>query len=59
MTPEDLINLLHEQGLDDDTVKELLSEALATLDPSPEIEDKHEEEKEEKEKAEKMLGVEL
>lgn len=53
MTPDDLINLLHEQNLDDDTIKKLLSEALASLEPTPEGED------EEKAEAERILGVEL
>lgn len=52
MTPDELINLLHEQNLDDETIKELLSEALASLEPTPKGE-------EEKAEAEKMLGVEL
>ena len=51
MTPEDLINLLHEKELDDKTIKELLSEALASLEPEPEVD--------EKEEAKKMLGVEF
>lgn len=53
MTPDDLLNMLHEQGLDDDAIKELLSEALAGLEPEPEPE------ADEKAKAEEMLGVEL
>lgn len=52
MTPDDLLNLLHEQGLDDDAIKELLSEALAGLEPAPAEED-------EKAQAQELLGVDL
>lgn len=54
MTPEELVNLLHEQGLDDEAVKELLSEALASLEPEPENAPD-----EEKAQAEELLGVDL
>ena len=54
MTPDELVDLLHQQGLDDDAVKKLLSEALASLEPEDDLV-----EDDEKGQAEKLLGVDL
>lgn len=52
MKPEELLQNLREAGMDDEAIKELLSETIAALEPQPQPE-------EEKQEASKLLGVEL
>lgn len=56
MSKEELLELLHEHGLTDKEIGELLREVVDEFDAE---EDKHFEEKEGKELAKKYLGVEL
>ena len=65
MSVEELLKMLRDNGLEEDAIKDLLSDALASL-KGPEEEDKerdlHEEEgkvDEEREEASRMLGVSL
>lgn len=56
MNQEELLKMLRDNGLDDEAIKELLTEALAALEPkNPEAL----EEAEEKNKASELLGIEL
>lgn len=60
MTKEELLNLLHEKGLDDAAIKALLEEVINDMNP----EEVHEEddaakEEAEKQEASKLLGVDL
>jgi hypothetical protein len=57
MTPEELLKVLKDGGLDDESIKKLLSDTLASL-KGPAEEEKHEEETDEQ-KASKLLGVNL
>ena len=60
MTKEELLNLLHEKGLDDAAIKALLEEMLHDMNPEEvkEEEDAANEEAEKKE-ASRLLGVNL
>lgn len=58
MKPEDLVKLLKDGGLDDEAIKKLLKDVLASLDESL-GEEEHEVEEHEKEEAGKLLGVTL
>lgn len=51
MTTEELLQTLKQAGLDDEAIKALLSDALASLDGSAEVP--------EEEQAGKLLGVEF
>ena len=60
MTKEELLNILHEKGLDDAAIKALLEEVVKDMNP----EETHEEETAAKEEAEKkeasrLLGVDF
>ena len=59
MNPEDLLKLLHDGGLDDEAVKTLLSDTLASLEGPAEKKVEEDEENKEKEAASKLLGVTL
>lgn len=60
MTKEELINLLHEKGLDDAAVKALLEEVLQALNPQAvQEEDVAAKEEAEKKEAGRLLGVSL
>lgn len=60
MTKEELLNLLHEKGLDDAAIKSLLEEIVKEMNPE---EVKEEEtaanEEAEKKEASRLLGVDL
>lgn len=56
MNAEELLNTLRDSGLDDEAIKALLSDALASLDGSAE---ENEPEMNEEEQAGKLLGVEF
>ncbi len=60
MKPEELLKTLRDGGMDDEAIKMLLSDTLASLE-GPAEEEKAEEEKEdgEKEEASRLLGVTL
>lgn len=60
MTKEELLNLLHEKGLDDAAIKALLEEVIGDMNPGEVKEEEtaaHEEA--EKQEASKLLGVDL
>lgn len=56
MTPEELLKILHDGGLDDEAIKTLLSDTIASLE-GPAEEEHHEED--EKAEAGRLLGVTL
>ena len=58
MKPEDLVKLLKDGGLDEEAIKKLLKDVLASLDESL-GEEEHEVKEHEKEEAGKLLGVTL
>ena len=55
MSVEELLQMLQEKGLDDDTIKGLLKDALDALDHD----DMEHDEKADAEAASELLGVEL
>ena len=62
MKVEDLLKQLRDGGLDDEAIKALLSEAIASLEGAAEDEDKkmkEEAEAEERKEASEILGVSL
>lgn len=60
MTKEELLNLLHEKGLDDAAIKALLEEVVKDMNPEEvKEEDDAAKEEAEKQEASKLLGVEL
>jgi hypothetical protein len=61
MKVEDLLKQLRDGGLDDEAIKALLSEAIASLEGAAEDKDKKmkEEAEAEKKEAEEILGVQL
>lgn len=59
MDVNELLEMLRTKGLDDEAIKNLLDEALATLNPDEEEFELGEEGLEEKDKASELLGVEL
>ena len=58
MSPEELLKMLKDGGLDDEAIKKLLSDALASLE-GPAEDAAKEEEAAEKAEASELLGVEL
>ena len=60
MTKEELLNLLHEKGLDDAAIKALLDETIKAMNPEEvQEEDIAAKEEAEKKEASKLLGVDL
>lgn len=60
MTPEDLLKILRDGGLDDAAIQKLLSDTLASLTGPAEEQAKEEGEKDaDREEAGKLLGVTL
>ncbi len=60
MGVEELLKMLQDGGMDDDSIKKLLEDTLATLDKDfGEHDEKVGEEDEEREAAGKLLGVTL
>ena len=60
MTKEELLNLLHEKGLDDAAVKALCEEIVKDMNPEETEEEKTAAKEEaEKKEASKLLGVDL
>ena len=60
MTPEELLKTLRDGGLDDETIKKLLSDTLASLEGPAEGQGQPEmTEDQEKAAAGKLLGVDL
>ena len=60
MTPEELLKTLRDGGLDDETIKKLLSDTLASLEGPAEDKGQPEmTEDQEKAKAGELLGVTL
>ena len=60
MSKEELLNLLHEKGLDDAAIKALLEEIVKDMNPE-EVKEEDDAAKEEAEKKEasRLLGVDL
>lgn len=58
MTPEELLKLFRDNGMEDEAIMNLLSETLASLKGPAETEEPENEEAE-KERAGKLLGVAL
>lgn len=62
MKVEDLLKLLHDTGLNDNEIKELLTETISTL-PADDVEQEKElaekKEKEEETEAKRLLGVDF
>lgn len=58
MTPEELLKLFRDNGMEDEAIMNLLSETLASLKGPAENEEPENEEAE-KERAGKLLGVAL
>ena len=60
MTPEELLKLFRDNGMEDEAIMNLLSETLASLKgPAEEPVEEPEDEEAEKERAGKLLGVAL
>ena len=60
MTPEELLKLFRDNGMEDEAIMNLLSETLASLKgPAEEVVEEPEDEEKEKERAGKLLGVAL
>ena len=59
MTPEDLLKILKEGGLDDAAIQKLLSDTLASLKGPAENEGEQPPVEDEKAQAGKLLGVTL
>lgn len=60
MTKEELLNLLHEKGLDDAAIKALLEEIVRDMNPQEvKEEETAADEEAEKKEASKLLGVDL
>lgn len=59
MTPEELLKILHDGGLDDAAIQKLLGDTLASLKGPAEDENKDLNEEDEREEAGKLLGVTL
>lgn len=59
MTPEDLLKILKEGGLDDAAIQKLLSDTLASLKGPAENEGEQPPAEDEKAQAGKLLGVTL
>lgn len=59
MNLEQLMNMLHEAGLDDAACKALFEEGLAKLNEANPAPNPEEQEEEERAEASKMLGVDL
>lgn len=57
MNPEELLQMLREKQLDDEAIKKLLSDALASLEGPAEQPTPEELEKAEQDKASELLGV--
>lgn len=59
MNVEELLKILKDGGMEDEAIKALLSDALASLEGPAEEEVEEMDEKKEKEEASKYLGVDL
>ena len=59
MSPEELLKMLRDGGLDDEAVKKLLSDALASLEGPAEEQPMEQNEDAERAEAGKLLGVAL
>ena len=59
MTSEELLKTLRDGGLDDETIKKLLGDTLASLEGPAEEQPAEPTEEEEKAKAGQLLGVTL
>jgi streptomycin 6-kinase len=60
MTKEELLNLLHEKGLDDEAIKVLCEDIVKGMNPEETEEEKvAAKEEAEKKEASKLLGVDL
>lgn len=60
MTKEELLNLLHEKGLDDEAIKVLCEDIVKDMNPEETEEEKTAAKEEaEKKEASKLLGVDL